>query len=113
MKDLWPMSAYFFIEPDKYDEAVVQKRWNDKSPLVLQDMIQTLQTTQEFDTAVVEKAYSDALAKAGVAGKDFMQLLRVCLSGVAGGPPIFEMAALFGKESTLRRLKHALETLSV
>jgi glutamyl-tRNA synthetase len=23
MKDLWPMSAYFFIEPDKYDEAVV------------------------------------------------------------------------------------------
>lgn len=113
MKDLWPMSAYFFIEPSEYDEAVVQKRWNDKSPLVLQDMIQTLQTMQEFDAAVVEKSYTDALAKAGVAGKDFMQLLRVCLSGVAGGPPIFEMAALFGKESTLRRLKHALETLSV
>jgi hypothetical protein len=36
----------------------------------------------------------------------------VCLSGVAGGPPIFEMAALFGKESTLRRLKQALNTLS-
>ncbi|MFN9518563.1 MAG: glutamate--tRNA ligase [Bacteroidota bacterium] len=112
MKDLWPMSVYFFVEPTTYDETVVQKRWNDKSPLVLQDMIQTLQTTQEFDAAIVEKAYTDALAKAGVAGKDFMQLLRVCLSGVAGGPPIFEMAALFGKESTLRRLKHALETLS-
>ncbi|MFN5919789.1 MAG: glutamate--tRNA ligase [Bacteroidota bacterium] len=112
MKDLWPMSVYFFVEPTTYDETVVQKRWNDKSPLVLQDMIQTLQTTQDFDAAIVEKAYTDALAKAGVAGKDFMQLLRVCLSGVAGGPPIFEMAALFGKESTLRRLKHALETLS-
>jgi glutamyl-tRNA synthetase len=91
---------------------VVEKRWNEKSPLVLQDMIQSLQTTQAIDAGVFEKIYNDALAKAGVAGKDFLQLLRVCLSGVAGGPPIFEMAALFGKESTLRRLKHALDTLS-
>jgi glutamyl-tRNA synthetase len=112
MKDLWPMCDYFFVEPTKYDEGVVAKRWNDKSPLVLQDMIQTIQTTTDFDAAIFEKTYNDALAKVGVAGKDFMQLLRVCLSGVAGGPPIFEMAALFGKDSTLRRLKHALDTLS-
>lgn len=112
VKDLWPMSEYFFIEPTQYDDAVVEKRWNEKSPLVLQDMIQSLQTTQAIDAGVFEKIYNDALAKAGVAGKDFLQLLRVCLSGVAGGPPIFEMAALFGKESTLRRLKHALDTLS-
>jgi glutamyl-tRNA synthetase len=112
VKDLWPMSEYFFIEPTQYDDAVIEKRWNEKSPMVLQDMIQSLQTTQAIDAGVFEKIYNDALAKAGVAGKDFLQLLRVCLSGVAGGPPIFEMAALFGKESTLRRLKHALDTLS-
>lgn len=112
MKDIWPMSEYFFTEHLKYDETVIQKRWNDKSPLVLQDIIQTLQTTAEFDAVLFEKIYNDALAKTGVAGKDFLQLLRVCLSGVAGGPPIFEMAALFGKESTLRRLKQALNTLS-
>jgi glutamyl-tRNA synthetase len=112
MKDLWPMSKYFFVEPTTYDEGVVAKRWNEKSPLVLQDMIQSLQTCSNFNAEIAEKAYNDALAKTGVAGKDFMQLLRVCLSGVAGGPPIFEMAALFGKESTIRRLKHALNTLS-
>lgn len=112
MKDLWPMSEYFFTEQITYDETVIQKRWNDKSPLVLQDIIQTLQTSAEFDAIVFEKIYNDALAKTGVASKDFLQLLRVCLSGVAGGPPIFDMAALFGKESTLRRLKLALNTLS-
>jgi glutamyl-tRNA synthetase len=112
MKDLWPMSEYFFTEQMKYDETVIQKRWNDKSPLVLQDIIQTLQTSAEFDAVLLEKIYNDALAKTGVPSKDFLQLLRVCLSGVAGGPPIFEMAALFGKESTLRRLKRALNTLS-
>jgi glutamyl-tRNA synthetase len=112
MKDLWPMSEYFFTEQMKYDETVIQKRWNDKSPLVLQDIIQTLQTSAEFDAVLLEKIYNDALAKTGVPSKDFLQLLRVCLSGVAGGPPIFEMAALFGKESTLRRLKQALNTLS-
>ncbi len=112
MKDLWPMSEYFFTEQITYDETVIQKRWNDKSPLVLQDIIQTLQTSTEFDATVFEKIYNDALAKTGVASKDFLQLLRVCLSGVAGGPPIFEMAALIGKESTLRRLKNVLNTLS-
>lgn len=112
MKDLWPMSEYFFTEQITYDKTVIQKRWNDKSPLVLQDIIQTLQTSAEFDAIVFEKIYNDALAKTGVASKDFLQLLRVCLSGVAGGPPIFDMAALFGKESTLRRLKLALNTLS-
>jgi glutamyl/glutaminyl-tRNA synthetase len=42
-----------------------------------------------------------------VASKDFLQMFRVCLTGVAGGPPIFEMAELFGKESTINRLENA------
>ena len=49
--------------------------------------------------------------ESGLAGKDFLQLLRVCLSGVAGGPPIFEMCELFGKENTILRLQNALNTI--
>jgi glutamyl-tRNA synthetase len=30
VKDLWPMSEYFFIEPTQYDDAVIEKRWNEK-----------------------------------------------------------------------------------
>jgi glutamyl-tRNA synthetase len=111
VKELWSFGEYFFIAPQKFDEGVITKRWNEKSTLVLQDMIQALRPLETFNATTSEAAYNAALAKNGVANKDFMQLLRVCLSGVAGGPPIFEMAELFGKKETVSRLQFALDTI--
>lgn len=111
IKELWETGSYFFIDPVAYDETVIGKRWNDKSPLVLQDMIQLIRPAESFTAATFEAAYNDALAKNGVSNKEFMQLLRVCLSGAAGGPPIFEMGELFGKEVVLHRLQKALDTV--
>lgn len=112
IKELWEIGSYFFVAPTTYDETVITKRWNDKSPLVLQDLIQLVRGNESFDAASFEANYNEALAKNGVSNKEFLQLLRVCLSGVAGGPPIFEMAQLFGKEVTLARLQHALSTIN-
>lgn len=112
IKELWEIGSYFFVEPDQYDEAVVSKRWNAKSPLVLQDMIQLVRPIENFTAHAFEMAYQEALTKNGVTNKEFLQLLRVCLSGVAGGPPIFEMAELFGKEITLKRLQAALNKIN-
>jgi glutamyl/glutaminyl-tRNA synthetase len=39
-----------------------------------------------------------------------MQLLRVLVTGVAGGPQLFDMLALMGKEEVLQRLGQALGT---
>jgi hypothetical protein len=40
-----------------------------------------------------------------------MQLFRVCLSGVGGGPMLFEMAELLGKEEVVKRLETASATI--
>jgi glutamyl-tRNA synthetase len=111
IKELWETGSYFFVHPTTYDETVIAKRWTEKSPLVLQDMIQAVRGNTEFSHATFEAAYNEALTKNGVSNKEFLQLLRVCLSGVAGGPPIFEMAELFGKEVTLQRLQAALNNI--
>lgn len=111
IKELWEMGSYFFVEPAGYDEGVIEKKWNDRSPLVLQDIIQLVRPIDQFTAFGFEAAYNDALTKNGVSNKDFMQLLRVCLSGAAGGPPIFEMGVLFGKEVVLQRLQKALDTI--
>ena len=111
IKELWEIGNYFFVAPTHYDESVISKRWNDKSPLVLQDLIQLVRGNEAFDAASFEVNYNEALSKNGVSNKEFLQLLRVCLSGIAGGPPIFEMAQLFGKEVTLERLQDALSNI--
>jgi glutamyl-tRNA synthetase len=112
IKELWEIGSYFFVAPITYDETVITKRWNDKSPLVLQDLIQLVRGNETFDATSFEANYNEALSKNGVSNKEFLQLLRVCLSGVAGGPPIFEMAQLFGKDVTLVRLQHALSAIT-
>lgn len=112
VKELWTFGAYFFIAPTQYDEGVITKRWNEKSPQVLNDMIANIHALPEHGAIHIEEAYNAALAKNEVLGKDFLQLLRVCLTGVAGGPPLFEMAALFGKDETIARLQRALDTIN-
>jgi glutamyl-tRNA synthetase len=112
-KDLWPLGSYFFVAPKEFDEQVIGKRWNATSPLVLSEMIGLIKNNSEFSAAIFEEIYNHALTKHGVAGKDFLQLLRVCLTGVAGGPPLFEIAALIGQQETLMRLEKATMEIKV
>jgi glutamyl/glutaminyl-tRNA synthetase len=39
-----------------------------------------------------------------------MQMLRVIISGVAGGPQLFDLLALIGKDETLKRMDSFLQT---
>jgi glutamyl/glutaminyl-tRNA synthetase len=40
-----------------------------------------------------------------------MQIFRVVVSGVAGGPMLFEMVHLIGKEELLKRIEKAIAVL--
>ncbi len=112
IKELWGISSYFFVDPTTYDTSVIEKKWNEKSPLVLQELIQLLQANDSFSSVTMEAAYHEALNKYGLSNKDFLQLLRVCISGVAGGPPLFELSALIGKTAIIKRLKNALDKIN-
>ena len=111
VKELWDYSNYFFIEPTNYDEGVIKKRYNEKIPQLLGDLIEAFSSISEFTHTNTEAAYNAVLAKNEVASKDFLQLFRVCLSGVAGGPPIFEMVEIFGKDKTIQHLNKAATSI--
>jgi glutamyl-tRNA synthetase len=111
MKELWDYSKYFFVMPEAYNEEVIKKRWTDKSPALLETLAARFASVPAFTKEAVEQYYNDALAEAGVANKDFLQLFRVCVTGAAGGPPVFEILELLGKDETTKRLKHAAESI--
>lgn len=111
VKELWDYSNYFFVEPTTYDETVIKKRWNEKSGIVLNDLLTGFNALNDFNATAIEQVYNEVLAKNEVASKDFLQLFRVSLTGVTGGPPLFEMASLFGKQSTTNRLQNAINNI--
>lgn len=110
-KEILDAGKYFFEEPATYDADVVKKKWKDFSPGVLINLAEVLQFESNFNAPQIEKAFIEVLEKHGLKNQDMLQTFRLALSGVAGGPPIFEMAQLLGREIVVIRLTQAAKKI--
>ncbi len=106
------LGAYFFEAPSTYDAEVIKKRWNEKAAAFLTEISNALKDLAPFDSANAERIFKETCEKTGVKTGEVMQLFRVCLSGVGGGPVLFDIVALLGREETVKRLDNALSRLS-
>jgi len=52
-----------------------------------------------------EATFKATAEKLGIGAGQVMQLFRVSISGVGGGPALFEMIELLGKEEIINRLQ--------
>jgi glutamyl-tRNA synthetase len=110
--EFWESGKYFFIAPENFDTDVVKKRWNEQSKNFIETLIATYKNLANFNVQETETAFKLTADKLGIGSGTVMQLFRVCLSGVGGGPVLFEMVELLGKEEVLIRLETALNKLS-
>lgn len=106
--EFWDHGKYIFIAPTSYDEKVMTKKWNEKSKDVFDKVLLRFEEITSWNTEEITKQFHVAEAETG---KIDMQLLRVLLTGVAGGPQLFDMLALMGKEEVMSRLSAALNKL--
>ncbi len=104
--EFWDHGKYIFEAPTAYDEKVMAKKWNENSKALFTSVLGTFSSVSEWTTQNIHDAFEELVKSAG---KIDMQLLRVLITGVAGGPQLFDMLALMGKEEVLNRLKTALE----
>jgi glutamyl-tRNA synthetase len=111
VNEFWDAGKYFFIAPSTYDADVIKKRWNDQSKSFIQAVTTAFKTLNTFTAAETEAAFKATAEVQGIATGQVMQLFRVCLSGVGGGPMLFEMVELLGKEEVLKRLETAVATI--
>lgn len=111
VNEFWSLGNYFFEEPASYDAEVVKKRWNEKSAQFIQQIGEAYQHCADFNKTSAEELFKSTAENCGLKTGEVMQLFRVCLSGQAGGPALFEMAELLGKDRCVMRLKKAAETI--
>lgn len=103
--EFWEQGKYVFEAPTHYDEKVIAKKWNDQSNDLFKRVLQTFETISEWKTQVIHDAFESLVKEVG---KIDMQLLRVLVTGAAGGPQLFDMLALMGKDEVLKRLVRSL-----
>jgi len=108
INEFYDLGSYFFVTPTSWDEKVIAKKWNDTSKAIYTKLNEKLAATSDWSHTGIQKTFEDSQAELG---KLDMQLVRVLVSGVAGGPQLFDMMALLGKEECTKRISAALTIL--
>ncbi len=111
VNEFWELGSFFFISPEKYDDGVVAKRWNTNAHSFFEKLKDEWNKQTDFTHVNVENVFKSTATANNVKPGDVMQMLRVVITGLAGGPALFETIELLGKEETIRRMQKALEKL--
>jgi glutamyl-tRNA synthetase len=111
VSEFWKDGSYFFIAPTEYDPEVIKKRWNEQSAGFIKEVTEAFKNLTTFTAAETENTFKATAEKLGIGAGQVMQLFRVCLSGVGGGPMLFEMVELLGKEEVIARLERAINSI--
>ena len=111
VNELWGQSSFFFVAPESYDEKTVQKRWKAETPALMEELIEVLETIEDFSAEKTEE-----IVKAWITDKAYnmgavMNAFRLSVVGESKGPHMFDIISIIGKDETILRLKKAIEVL--
>ncbi|HEU4718678.1 MAG TPA: glutamate--tRNA ligase [Bacteroidia bacterium] len=112
VQEIYEQGKFFFDDPSAYDDGVIKKRWNEGAKNFITALINSFSAVNSWTAADCEALFKKTAEETGTNPGHVMQLFRVLVSGAGGGPVLFEMTALLGKETIVRRLKTALEKLA-
>lgn len=111
LTDFWQESKFFFESPAQYDLASVQPKWNDKKQQFFVEIIRQFELMQFWNATDLEKEFREMMAVHELKPGDVLLPLRVMLVGGKSGPAVFDIAAVLGKQESIRRIKHFLSLL--
>jgi glutamyl-tRNA synthetase len=109
ISQFWEFGSYFFQSPDSFDEKVMEKRWNDAAKAFFIALTADLLSLKEWDAAAIEAQFKATAERVGMNPGLVMQLFRVLVSGQPGGPVLFDMMELLGRDTVTSRLSAAIE----
>jgi glutamyl-tRNA synthetase len=103
------LAGYFFTEDFRFDEKAVKKRLKKDGAL---DGLAALRTRyavlDPFNAETAEGALRDLAEELDVSAGALVHPVRVATSGLAGGPSLFEMLELLGRQRVVDRMDRAL-----
>ena len=105
-------SQYFFDMPKQYDEQAVQKKWTAQAAGFLKQFAEALQAHTASDATTIEALFKQMATDAQISPGALMQPLRLCLSGEAGGPPLFELLVVLSVEQSIQRIQKSIDILA-
>ncbi len=111
LSDFVQQSDYFFKAPETIDTAAVKPKWNEAKNLFFAELIRNYELATDWEAYTLENNFKEIAAVNDLKPGELMLPLRIMLVGGKFGPGVFDIAAIIGKEATIRRIETALQLL--
>ncbi|HEX4877117.1 MAG TPA: glutamate--tRNA ligase [Chitinophagaceae bacterium] len=108
LTDFVQQSSFFFKAPDVLDVNAVKPKWNEAKQLFFAEIIRNYELTTDWDAHVLENNFKEIAAVNDLKPGELMLPFRIMLVGGKFGPGVFDIAAILGKEETIRRIHYAM-----
>jgi glutamyl-tRNA synthetase len=110
--ELADLSFYFFEDRFPYDQKSLEKVFKKEGALsIISDLSGLLSELKTFDRFSTENLFNDYCARNDLSTGKVIQPVRLAVTGLGGGPGLFEIMELIGQEKTIKRLTRALATI--
>lgn len=114
LNDVVDMAGFFFDEEFKpaTPEQLIQKKMDiESTKLALDASYKALADVDDFEHQSLYEQMKSLAKEIGLKNGQLFGVQRVAITGQSVSPPTFETMEILGKETTLERLKIALESL--
>ncbi|MFZ6050741.1 glutamate--tRNA ligase [Halocola ammonii] len=104
--------SYLFEKPTEYDAKTVKKKWKEQSPEIVSDLKERFAKLSDWKAEELENTFKSYLEEKGVGFGQAGPALRLVLTGEGGGPSLFEIIELIGREETMERMDKGVSDLA-
>jgi glutamyl-tRNA synthetase len=113
--DFYEQGNFFFTTPATLDVDAVKPKWNEEKKLFFSEFVSVLLKIPNrsagqagWELGVIEEAFKNLATAKNIKPGELQLPLRVMLVGGKFGPPVFVIAAMIGKDETVKRIENAL-----
>ena len=109
LRDIVPMTDFFFVAPTDYEEKAVKKQWMKEDSLERMAALEgLLGGSREWSADGLKARVEELMAQSGLGMGKYVHPLRLALTGKSVGPGVFELTELLGKEACRERMGKAM-----
>ncbi|WP_462247564.1 glutamate--tRNA ligase [Ekhidna sp.] len=101
-----------FFPPTTFDEKVVNKKWKEETPTALNLFADKLSSHDSINAEEAKNLFWETLENAGYKPGQFMQTLRLSLTGQGSGPDLMTIIEILGGIKSAERIKSSIAVLN-
>lgn len=103
---------YFFKQPEKYDEAAINKKVKPHVIPYLSELLNNFDKCEFQNEAQIDKYIHQFIEENKLVLSEIMIPLRIAIVGTTKGPHLAKIMELIGKEENIKRIRHFLDFLT-